>query len=63
MGRLQPRQVQIQTAYPPAAHLHRGEMAPPLVLQQGHGRLAGFMAVDLDRDEIARHQAGPLPAP
>jgi hypothetical protein len=27
------------------------------MLQQGHGRLVGFAAVDLDRDVIARHPA------
>jgi hypothetical protein len=49
----QPRQVQAQAARPAPAHLHRREMAPPLVLQQGHFRLAGGAAVDLDPDLIA----------
>ena len=57
MRRLQPRQVQAQAPRPAAADLHRREMAPSLMLQQGHGRLVGFAAVDLDRDVIARHPA------
>ena len=42
--------------------LHRREVAPPLVLQEGHGRLVGFAAVDLDRDVIARQPATVQPA-
>jgi len=57
--RLQPGQVQVQTARPATAHLHRREMAPPLVLQKGHGRLVGVMAVDLDPDVIAGHSQVP----
>jgi hypothetical protein len=57
VGRLQPREVQIQTARPPVPDLHRREMTPSLMLQQGHSRLIGFAAVDLDRDVIARHPA------
>jgi hypothetical protein len=30
------------------------------MVQQGHRRLIGFAAVDLDRDVIARHPAGPF---
>src|SRR5271165_672488 len=58
--RLQPRQVQVQTARPAPAHLHRGEMTPALVFQKGEGRLVGWVAVDLDRDVIAGHSADPF---
>src|SRR6185437_3011481 len=60
VGRLQARQVQVQTARPAPAHLLRSEMTPPLVFQKGHGRLVGCVAVDLDRDVIAGHSADPF---
>src|SRR6266566_2249631 len=37
-------------------------MAPPLMVQQRHGRLVGLAAVDLDRDVIARHPATVQPS-
>jgi hypothetical protein len=60
MRRRQPRQVKTQTARPPAADLHRGEMTPSLMFEQGHCSLVGFVTVNLDRDVLVGHPTRPF---
>src|SRR5262249_52272705 len=64
----QPSKVQVQTARPAVAHLHRREVAPALMIEQGYRLGFSFLAVDLYVSHFGMHRpqcvmSGPVRSP